>query len=171
MTEKGETKIIAIVTIFIILLSISFSGCFEDDDNKIDTAKESDLELFISMNKTSTKISNRNLLVNVTLSNVKDSPIKIQKSFQVGTWLKVEIISSTNETLEAELIQAELKDEKIVFKANEQIVYIFSIFSIDYLDENGYKYKWEIGNFTIKFRYLFTEPDVISNELQFQIFE
>jgi hypothetical protein len=31
MAEKGETKIVAIVTICVILLSISFSGCFEEE--------------------------------------------------------------------------------------------------------------------------------------------
>jgi hypothetical protein len=34
MAEKGETKIMAIITICVILLSISFSGCVGDDENE-----------------------------------------------------------------------------------------------------------------------------------------
>jgi hypothetical protein len=34
MAEKGETKIIGIFTICVILISIGFSGCVEDDDGK-----------------------------------------------------------------------------------------------------------------------------------------
>jgi hypothetical protein len=37
---KGGTKIIAFVTICIILLSISFSGCFEEDKEKDDDDKQ-----------------------------------------------------------------------------------------------------------------------------------
>jgi hypothetical protein len=171
MAEKGGTKIIITITICIMLVTIGFSGCVEDEKDNTDNAKASDLKLSISMDQTSTNISNKHLSVNVTLSNVKDSPIKIQKSFKVGTWLKVEIISPRNENLETALLQEELEDEKIVFKAHEQIEYTFSIFSIDYLNENGEKYNWKIGNYTLYFRYLFTEPDVISNELQFKIHE
>ena len=33
MAEKGETKIFAIITICIMLVSIGFAGCIEDDEN------------------------------------------------------------------------------------------------------------------------------------------
>jgi hypothetical protein len=36
MAEKGETKIMAIITICVILLSISFSGCVGDDEKDDD---------------------------------------------------------------------------------------------------------------------------------------
>ena len=36
MAEKGETKIIAIITICIMLISIGLSGCVDDDNNKKD---------------------------------------------------------------------------------------------------------------------------------------
>jgi hypothetical protein len=160
-----------------ILITMSITGCIESDEsknpndkNEIPDAKYSDLGLIIKMDKTTSNLTNKLLDVNVTLSNIKDYDVKIEKSFQVGTWLKVEITSPNNETLEAALIQEELENEKVVFKAKKEIYLKFSIFSINYLNENGLNYNWTVGKYTISFRYLITEPDVISNEIILLIF-
>ena len=57
----------------------------------------------------------------------------------------------------------------MVLEAKDKIEYSFPIFNINYLKENGEDYFWEIGNYTISFTYLYTEPDVISNQLEFKI--
>jgi hypothetical protein len=50
MAEKGETRIIAIFTICIILISLSFSGCIGNDDENNKEKKEISLEYILKAN-------------------------------------------------------------------------------------------------------------------------
>jgi hypothetical protein len=75
MADSGGTRIIAFVTICIILLSISFSGCFEDGDNSNNYKEECiyDFKLNIQCNSS-------NYLLNVPIAVYSDDDKNIHIS-------------------------------------------------------------------------------------------
>ena len=132
MAEKGETKILAIITICIILVSIMFSGCFDNNDdnynnenNKNNYAKASDLRLILEIDNQSLK---NGINLTIKLKNISNHSIKIDRHFRLDrNFLDLYLIGPNNESLNIFYGQTDREIKYIIFESNQYLEYNISL--------------------------------------------
>jgi hypothetical protein len=93
MAEKGGTKILGVITICIMLFTIGFSGCVEDDENEDNWGEKGELSLKISLDKNLMTI-NESIIVTCILINSGDTDLRIIYPF-AAPWI-IDIYDENN---------------------------------------------------------------------------
>lgn len=140
MAEKGETKILVIITIIIILFSILFSGCVgdgKDENNNNKDANEeniysiSNLNLTLEINNNSTE--NR-LNFTIKLTNIRDYPVKVERQFVLNdNYLNLIITNPLNKTIHFPSYHGDYAYRYITLNPNETLIHNTSINLIEFL--------------------------------------
>lgn len=181
MVEKGEKKILAIVTIIIVLISIGFSGCVEEEkdegeNDKIKDAESNDLQLeieqykdFEPVNKVHTNDSYFDLFIK--LINIDNNPIKIDWWFHLGSNVHGKMIGPNNETYTISTkISPDIVHNIVTLKPGE---YLESGIAGNVLIINEtLKNRWNgtpIGKYQIQCWYVDIDPWVYSNIIYFDV--
>jgi hypothetical protein len=141
MAEKGETKIVAIVTILIILFLIGFSGCFKEDGEEKEIDYYYNIKLSPSINKSFyiylpvPIVSEGNISKITDLLTIKSGSGSY--SF-IETKFGFAINLSSNNNIELELKGNKFKD----IKTKGDVPHIYLSLDND-LDNDGDKTEWD----------------------------
>jgi hypothetical protein len=181
MAEKGETKILAIVTILIILISIGFSGCIGDDDNSrnnnnnIKYKEKDDLLFFIHSDISVINSSSPSLNLSFILKNLSNNSIRIFSWFDIDTTISIQLSDNVKNYTFGNIHKYLMEVNYTFIKPYETMNYTVNINNITLLNlsnniENSFNYD-KPGNYTLIAYYNFKDfkPWLKSNELQIEI--
>jgi hypothetical protein len=175
MAEKGETKILVIITICVILISILLSGCIESDNDDKKVTEENDLVFSIESDKLVINSSSPSLNLSFILKNLSNNSIRIFSWFDINTTISVQLSNNLNNYTYGNLHIYLLKANFTFIKPYQTKIYKINIKNIRFInlsnDSEGI-FNYNIpGNYTLVAFYNFEDlkPWLISNELQIEI--
>jgi hypothetical protein len=146
MAEKGGTKTITVITICIMLITIGFSGCIGDDEDKvvdeeIPNAELGDLGMTISSDNDIYFTNSKHINISIEIKNIANYSVKIYEWYK--KYIEISITSPKNQTYIADYryFFANLTHvpKKIEIKSND-----FVKFNMDIKDPHKSNINWNI---------------------------
>jgi hypothetical protein len=162
------------LTISYILVSILlFAGCINTNEKEsIKIAEKEDLSLLINMDNHVFNITDYEIPLEIVLENNNKDPIYIEKGFNIGRNLWIEITDPTNKTLYPAVDPIDPNLEKIILEKEKKL----NVNLLDFIyNAKGFSeqrlYLNSTGNYSIKAFYesFFMRDRIYSNELRFEI--
>jgi hypothetical protein len=166
MREMGETKIITILTICIMLVSVGLSGCVEEEkieniealDNL--TGLEVDFKLKIITNPI--LLNSEEIIIKVSIKNQEEMGIRIYKYANYGIY----IINPDNISYSIKRGNISLDHTKMILKPNNIHSFEMNLKDEIYENQTDGKLSWEkVGKYEIKAMAYYIE----SNWVEFEI--
>lgn len=176
-----------LLTLFIIVIINSLSGCISEKNDEEDNYPDEDIKLYnigdviinISCNQNVLKIHPDNINLNVVITNIAGESIVFTKDIEYRNGVRFYINTPSN--LSIILFGYKSTSGQIIFIDNNQsLYYAYDLINQEFAEGilvedkiEDYNYNWnEIGNYTLKMSYLgpiTNYVEIYSNEISFEI--
>lgn len=141
MAEKGETRILGIFVICIILISISFSGCVEEKNNEsknsndIKHASPDEVELILEFDNTTIPKNYTSFKGRLIIKNIVIYDIFVSKDFQYGNEIQFSLYNNeTNFT--TKILHGDPPGNLIKLSQNDTTTYNFDLIYYQFSNPN-----------------------------------
>lgn len=165
-----KIKLILLFTLFLVF--ILFCGCiFNENEKNITYGDKDNLELIIESNKQNYNLSSlEELIVKIKLNNTGNEKVKVEKRFDLGANIKLNLYNEQNQTINIVVESSTHTIKEEILKPDSYKYYEFNILNEILQYKNGTQFQWEIGIYYAEARYTALSDDtIISNRMSFEI--